>query len=75
MHEVIIQNCATLQFLGEGRWLKNRAGAKHFSTGSDAIEYCLDHRIDGNQMVLRFDGSFQVVEIPGPGDDFEIRCF
>jgi len=75
MSEVTVQNSVTLQFLGEGRWLKNRAGAKHFSNGSEAIDYCVDHDIEGCQTMLRFDGSFQVVEIPSPGEGDKIRCF
>lgn len=73
MNEAIVQNCETLQFLGNDRWLDQRSEAKHFSTGAQAIEYCVDHNIRGFQTVLRFDGSFQVVEVPAQGG--EIRCF
>jgi len=73
MNEAIVQDCITLQFLGEDCWLENRAEAKHFNTGAQAIEYCVDHNIKGFQVVLRFDGSFQVVEVPVHG--CEIPCF
>jgi len=73
MHEAIVQDCITHQFLGEGRWLESRAKAKHFNTGAQAIEYCVDHNIKGYQTVLRFDGSFQVVEVPVHSG--EMPCF
>lgn len=73
MSDAIIQNWSTHKFLGEGRWLDNREGAKHFNTGAHAIEYCVAHKIDGYQMVLRFDGSFQVVDVPLRAG--EIPCF
>lgn len=73
MNEAIVQNCRTLQFLGEDCWRDSRANAKHFNTGAQAIEYCVDHCIKGYQMLLRFDGSFQVVEVPVHGG--EMPCF
>ena len=73
MNEAIVQNCITLQYLAEDRWLDRRSEAKHFHTGAQAIEYCLDHNINGYQTVLRFDGSFQVVELPLHSN--EIPCF
>jgi len=73
MSEAIVQNCRTLKFLGEDGWLETRENAKHFNTGAQAIEYCVDHNIQGDQMVLRFDGSFQVVEVPVHGG--EMPCF
>ena len=73
MQEAIVQDCVSLQFLGEGCWLERREEAKHFNTGAQAIEYCVDHSIKGYQMVLRFDGSFQVVDVPVHGG--EMPCF
>ena len=73
MNEAIVQNSLTHRFLGENGWVERRPEAKHFRTGAQAIEYCVDHNIKGYQRLLRFDGSFQVVEVPVHGR--EIPCF
>ena len=63
---VLVQNCVTRKFLGEGFvWLNSQAEAKAFRTGVDAVDFCFANDLDDVQVVLHFDfAAHQNIEFP-----------
>ena len=53
--EILLQNKNTLRFLDDGSgWTRERAHARSFGTGLEAIFFCLNHQL-ANMQIL---GSF-----------------
>ena len=44
--QVIVQNCVTRLYLGEGKvWHAHGSDAKIFRSGAEAIHYCTEHGV------------------------------
>ena len=63
---VLVQNCVTRKFLGEGcMWLSSQAEAKAFQTSVEAVDFCFSNKLDDVQVVLHFDfATHQNIELP-----------
>ena len=66
---VLVQNCVTRKFLGEGCiWLNSQAEAKAFRTGADAVDFCFTHDLEDVQVVLHFDSAAHLdIQLPQIG--------
>jgi len=63
---VLVQNCVTRKFLGEGGiWLNGQSEAKAFRTGVEAVDFCFTNALEDVQVVLHFDyAAHQNIELP-----------
>lgn len=69
MFSVLIQNSETHDFLASGNeWKKLQTDAKAFGSGTDAIDHCLAHNIEGYQLVIHVHKERQSVKIPKAGE-------
>jgi hypothetical protein len=53
--DILLQNKSTLRFLDDGsKWTRERAQARIFGSGLEAIFFCLNHRLANMQILGAF---------------------
>ena len=53
--DILLQNKSTLRFLDDGSgWTRERAHARIFGTGLEAIFFCLNHQLADMQILAAF---------------------
>jgi hypothetical protein len=69
--DILLQDKRTMRFLdGGGGWTPNRAEARTFGTGLEAIFFCLNHQLANMQILgafadRRMDFSVPVTDLRG----------
>jgi len=63
---ILVQDCVTRRFLGEGSlWGSSAAEARNFRTSGEASDFCFSSDLKDVQVVLHFDFAVhQNIELP-----------